>query len=124
MRISPMTLTPLIICALLLAGCSTPLFRSSSKILAKDRDFIVLRVGNDDTRSLARRYLRDENLYWVIEDSNPNPITAGQEIVIPLKRENPTGIDYDGYQTVPILCYHRFGKRSDRMEVTPAMFRE
>jgi peptidoglycan/xylan/chitin deacetylase (PgdA/CDA1 family) len=118
--------TLLIISALLVSGCSTPLFLStSSKILGKDRDFIVLRVGNDDARTLARRYLRDESKYWIIEDANhPKPISAGQEIVIPLKMENPTGIDYNGYQTVPILCYHRFGKRSDRMEVTPGMFRE
>jgi peptidoglycan/xylan/chitin deacetylase (PgdA/CDA1 family) len=116
----------LMISALLINGCSAPLFLSStSKVIAKDREFIVLRVGNDDARTLARYYLRDESKYWVIEDANhPTPITAGQEIVIPLRMENPTGIEYNGYQTVPILCYHRFGKRSDRMEVTPAMFRE
>jgi peptidoglycan/xylan/chitin deacetylase (PgdA/CDA1 family) len=118
--------TLLLIFALLISGCSAPVFlSSSSKIIAKDRDFVVLRVGNDDARTLARHYLRDESKYWIIEDANhPTPISAGQEIVIPLKMENPTGIEYNGYQTVPILCYHRFGKRSDRMEVTPAMFRE
>jgi peptidoglycan/xylan/chitin deacetylase (PgdA/CDA1 family) len=121
-----MRLIALIICALLLGGCSTPLFRSfSSQVIAKDRDFIVLRVGDEDSRALAKRYLRDESLYWVIEDANhPTPISAGQAIVIPLKTENPTGIEYNSYQTVPILCYHRFGKRNGRMEVTPAMFRQ
>jgi peptidoglycan/xylan/chitin deacetylase (PgdA/CDA1 family) len=118
--------TLLLIFALLISGCSAPMFLSStSKVIAKDRDFVVLRVGNDNARTLARHYLRDESKYWIIEDANhPTPISAGQEIVIPLKMENPTGIEYNGYQTVPILCYHRFGKRSDRMEVTPAMFRE
>jgi peptidoglycan/xylan/chitin deacetylase (PgdA/CDA1 family) len=118
--------TLLIIYALLITGCSAPIFLSStSKIIARDRDFVVLRVGNDNARTLARYYLRDESLYWVIEDANhPTPISAGREIVIPLKMNNPTGIEYSGYQTVPILCYHRFGKRSDRMEVTPAMFRK
>ncbi|PVV22824.1 MAG: hypothetical protein B6D74_09050 [gamma proteobacterium symbiont of Ctena orbiculata] len=122
----PMKIIPLIIFALLSAACSSPVLRSSgSQVIAKDRDFIVLRVGSDDARSLARRYLRDENLYWLIEDANhPNPVAEGREIVIPLKMENPTGIEYNGYQTVPILCYHRFGRRSDRMEVTPAMFRK
>jgi peptidoglycan/xylan/chitin deacetylase (PgdA/CDA1 family) len=125
MRTTRITITSLIIGALLFAGCSSPLFRhSSSQVIAKDRDFILLRVGNDDARSLARYYLRDENLYWVIEDANSQPIMPGREIVIPLKMDNPTGIEYKGYQTVPILCYHRFGKRSDRMEVTPAMFRK
>ncbi|MEW8507076.1 MAG: polysaccharide deacetylase family protein [Candidatus Thiodiazotropha sp.] len=126
MRPTLLVFTLLIICVLPLAGCSSTQYRSSSNnIIAKDRDFIVLRVGSDDSRTLARRYLRDESLYWVIEDANhPAPIASGQEIIIPLKMVNPTGIEYEGYQTVPILCYHRFGKRSDRMEVTPSMFRE
>jgi peptidoglycan/xylan/chitin deacetylase (PgdA/CDA1 family) len=120
-----MAVTLLIVSALLFSGCSSPLFRySSSKIIAKDRDFIVLRVGNDDARTLARRYLRDEGLYWVIEDANPEPVAPGQEIVIPLKTDNPTGIEYSGYQTVPILCYHRFGNGSSRMELSPAKFRQ
>jgi peptidoglycan/xylan/chitin deacetylase (PgdA/CDA1 family) len=116
----------LIIYAILITGCSAPIFRSStSQIIARDRDFVVLRVGNDNARTLASYYLRDENLHWVIEDANhPIPISEGQEIVIPLKMNNPTGIEYNGYQTVPILCYHRFGKHSDRMELTPAMFRK
>lgn len=126
MRISLMRFTLLIICALMVAGCSSPILRSaSSQIIAKDRDFIVLHVGNEDARSLARRYLGDEKRYWVIEDANQaTPIKAGREIVIPLRTANPTGIEYSGYQTVPILCYHRFGQRSDRMEVTPQQFRE
>ncbi|PVV07463.1 MAG: hypothetical protein B6D77_13715 [gamma proteobacterium symbiont of Ctena orbiculata] len=126
MRISPMKFSPLLICVLILTGCTPSILRHSpNQIIAKDRNFIVLRVGNEDTRSLARRYLGDETRYWVIEDANqPNPIKTGQEIIIPLKVENPTGIEFAGYQTVPILCYHRFGRRSDRMEVTPAEFRK
>lgn len=126
MRFSLMRFTPLIVCALMIAGCSSSILRStSSQIIAKDRDFIVLHVGNEDARSLARRYLGDEKRYWVIEDANQaTPIKAGREIVIPLRTTNPTGIEFSGYQTVPILCYHRFGQRSDRMEVTPEQFRE
>ena len=35
---------------------------------------------------------------------------------------NPIGVYADGYQTVPILCYHRFGPNRSAMTVTPAAF--
>ena len=125
MKASMRIFSIVLLCALTVAGCSSSMIRSgSSRVIAKDRDFIVLRVGDDDARSLAKRYLGDTALYWVIEDANPLPIKPGQEIVIPLHRENPTGIDYAGYQTVPILCYHRFGTRADHMEISPQKFRE
>ena len=46
----------------------------------------------------------------------------GQTVVIPLKSTNPTGVYANGYLTVPILCYHRFGTRSGQLAVTPAAF--
>ena len=46
----------------------------------------------------------------------------GQTVVIPLKTTNPTGVFANGYLTVPILCYHRFGTRSSQLAVTPAAF--
>jgi peptidoglycan/xylan/chitin deacetylase (PgdA/CDA1 family) len=119
----------LLVCLLLIGGCaSNGLFSASwypSKVLAKDDEFVVLKVGADDARSLARRFLGDAERYWVIEDANePQPIVPGARIVIPLKQHNPSGIDLHGYQTVPILCYHRFGDSGDRLEVSQAKFRE
>ncbi|MES9861284.1 MAG: polysaccharide deacetylase family protein [Candidatus Thiodiazotropha sp. LLP2] len=115
--------TLLVIYVLLGAACSTS--PTSSTVIAKDSDFVVLRVGKDDAPSLARRYLGDKDLAWIIEDANyPDSITAGNEIIIPLKNNNPTGIEFDGYQTVPILCYHRFGEKGGRLEVTPQQFRQ
>jgi len=46
----------------------------------------------------------------------------GQELVIPLKARNPVGVYAQGYQTVPILCYHRFAGRPGKLAVTPAAF--
>ena len=42
--------------------------------------------------------------------------------MIPLRVRNPTGVHANGYQTVPILCYHRFGNRWGKLAVTPAAF--
>lgn len=114
---------------LLCAGCATDGlffgFQGSSRVLARDDEFIVVQVGRDDARSLARRFLGDEGRYWVIEDANePAAVEPGRQIIIPLKERNPSGIDARGYQTVPILCYHRFGDHGDRLEVSAAQFRE
>ncbi|MCU7931141.1 MAG: polysaccharide deacetylase family protein [Candidatus Thiodiazotropha sp. (ex Codakia rugifera)] len=119
----------LLLVMLLNAGCSSPgiysALSASSRIIAKDSEFVVLRVGKEDARTLASNFLGDEALYWRIEDANPSgAIKPGNEIIIPLKTDNPTGIDYNGYQTIPILCYHRFGNRGDRLEVSPQQFRQ
>ncbi|MCU7891294.1 MAG: polysaccharide deacetylase family protein [Candidatus Thiodiazotropha sp. (ex Ustalcina ferruginea)] len=119
----------LLLVMLLHGGCSSPgiysALSASSRIIAKDSEFVVLRVGKENARTLARNYLDDEELYWIIEDANPSgAIKPGNEIIIPLKTDNPTGIDYNGYQTIPILCYHRFGNRGDRLEVSPKQFRQ
>jgi peptidoglycan/xylan/chitin deacetylase (PgdA/CDA1 family) len=114
---------------LLGGGCATDGFFAASwrpsRVLARDDEFVVVQVGRDDARSLAKRFLGDAERYWVIEDANAaRPVALGEQVVIPLKQRNPTGIDYHGYQTVPILCYHRFGEHGDRLEVSEAQFRE
>jgi peptidoglycan/xylan/chitin deacetylase (PgdA/CDA1 family) len=109
--------------SLLGAGCST--YPTTSKLIARDSDFIVLQVGNEDAPSLARRYLGDADLGWLVEDANyPRPIAPGNEIIIPLKNHNPTGVGFRGYQTVPILCYHRFGDNGGRLEISSWQFRK
>lgn len=113
----------LMLSLLVSAGCSS--LSGSSYVVARDSDFIVMRVGNEDAATLAGRYLGDKDLGWIIEDANyPRPITPGSEIIIPLKIDNPTGFEFDGYQTVPILCYHRFGGRGERLAVSAKQFRE
>jgi peptidoglycan/xylan/chitin deacetylase (PgdA/CDA1 family) len=119
----------LLVAALLSGGCTTvglfSAMQGGSRVLAKDDEFVVVQVGQDDARALAKRFLGDANRYWVIEDANaPNPIAPGRQIVIPLKQHNPSGMDIHGYQTVPILCYHRFGDHGQRLEVSAAQFRE
>ena len=78
---------------------------------AKDDEYIVLiTTKNDSLKSLAKKYLGDENKAWLIADFNKiDRIVEKREIVIPLKPQNPSGVFTNGYQTIPILCYHRFG---------------
>lgn len=97
---------------------------SGSTAIYRNNDFVVLNASRGDTSaSLARRYLGDAAKYWVIEDfNNTRNLTPGQEIVIPLRSPNPAGIYVNGYQTVPILCYHRFGLDKSKMVVAPSDF--
>lgn len=92
----------------------------------RSTDYIVLTTTASDTyESLARRYLGDEKLFYIISEYNKDvPITAGRTIAIPLQPANPGGIYPDGYQTVPVLCYHRFStkKSSDKITVSAETF--
>lgn len=95
-------------------------------VVARSGKYLVVRTRKGDTaRSLAQRYLGDADRYWVIEDFNDTSrFSAGTEAVIPLASPNPVGVHPDGYQTVPILCYHRFGSKAAKMVVTPEAFAE
>jgi peptidoglycan/xylan/chitin deacetylase (PgdA/CDA1 family) len=88
-------------------------------ILARTDDFVIVRVRTGDSyASLAQRFLRDAALADFVADANgAEPPAAGSLIVVPLKPLNASGVFADGYQTVPILCYHQFsnGRSTDPM---------
>ena len=99
--------------ALALISCATiQQGKSGAHEVYQSRDFIVSRLdGAETAASLAQRLLGDANKSWMIEDNNPaGPYKKGQAVIIPLKDENIGGIYDDGYQLVPILCYHRFAE--------------
>jgi peptidoglycan/xylan/chitin deacetylase (PgdA/CDA1 family) len=94
------------------------------RIIARnDRFAIYVPEAGDTLSSIARQFFGSEDLAWMISDFNgihePKP---GQPLVVPLHSLNPTGILATGYQTVPILCYHRFGSEEDKMVVSPKAF--
>jgi len=78
---------------------------------AESADFIVTTArAGDTTTELARRFLGDAALAWMIEDYNDvTTLAAGQTVVIPRKPWNPSGVYADGYQLVPVLTYHDIG---------------
>lgn len=75
---------------------------------------------------LARRYYGSEREIWRIEDAHdPHSPGSAAFITIPLKEKNKGGLFADGYQTVPILCYHKFGSHNPSpLNTPPGIFRQ
>jgi peptidoglycan/xylan/chitin deacetylase (PgdA/CDA1 family) len=91
-----------------------------------ERLLIYLPAEGDELPAIARRLLGDAARSWQIAEANdqrwqPAP---GQPLVVPLQPRNPTGVSAAGFQTVPILCYHRFGQGASKMLVAPERFEE
>ena len=123
-----------LVAALVVHGCGAPAPRPAAPeamtrtdpagVLARNEEFaIVVTRPGDDLATLARQFLGNPQLGWRISEYNDvTEIRPGQTLVIPLRSHNPIGVHVDGYQTVPILCYHRFGPRASKLTVTPAAF--
>jgi peptidoglycan/xylan/chitin deacetylase (PgdA/CDA1 family) len=121
--------TPAPLAPLAPAAATTPMAAPAADggvVLGESERFVVYQPGGADTlRSIARRFLGSEERYWAIGDFNDiTEAKAGQPLVVPLTSSNPGGIHADQYQTVPILCYHRFGNgaASGKMVVSSANF--
>ena len=95
-------------------------------VIGRDDDFVIVTVRAGETPvSLAERYLGDAGKAWWITQANGGAtLREGQVVVIPLRQRNAIGVFANGYQTVPILCYHRFGTKTSKLNVTPAAFEQ
>jgi peptidoglycan/xylan/chitin deacetylase (PgdA/CDA1 family) len=118
---------------LIAAGCAAPPPRGpapepaptrTSPLLGRDQDFaIVVAQRGDDFAKLAKQYLGDAGKgWWIAEFNDVDHLRPGDDVVIPLKARNPIGVYPNGYQTVTILCYHRFGPSRSAMTMSPASF--
>jgi peptidoglycan/xylan/chitin deacetylase (PgdA/CDA1 family) len=118
----------------LVAGCATPPrpaedpaptpeVRAAGVVAATERFVIYMPEAGDTLASLARRFLGTAERRWEIADFNGvDEASPGRTLAIPLEPVNPRGVFANGYQTVPILTYHRVGARISRMVVSPGEF--
>jgi peptidoglycan/xylan/chitin deacetylase (PgdA/CDA1 family) len=93
----------------------------------QSEDFIVTFAQPGDTpEALAARYLGGADKAWMIEDyTGLRAFSPGQEVVIPRRPWNPTGVTPGGYQIVPILTYHNLAEQAKgRLVLAAAGFRE
>jgi len=90
-------------------------------------DFVALIAQPGETlSSLASKYLNDSSMDWFIAEFNEiASLTPGQEVIIPLMPYGKGGLFLKGYQTVPIIAYHKFSKnKADILTVTESAFAE
>ncbi len=131
-------LAPLAV-VLVLAGCATPppapapapaplpvVIDEPGPVIARSDEFVIVTAQAGDTlEGLAKRYLDDAGkAWWIAQFNNLTSVRTGQIVVVPLRQRNPLGVVATGYQAVPILCYHRFGPRATKLNVTPQSFEQ
>ncbi|MDH4273552.1 MAG: polysaccharide deacetylase family protein [Gammaproteobacteria bacterium] len=117
---------------LVLSACASPLpkapplFVNSMKtsVLATNQRFVVVRTGENETfSSLAQTYLGSADRGEEIADFNQmTALSSGQVVAIPQYRTRIPGLSRQGVQTIPILCYHRFGNGGGKMSVSAEAF--
>ena len=105
-------------------GTSEPMIareKPEERVVFRSEDYAVVRLkGDESAASLAREFLGDSRKTWVIEEANRGAaFSKDQMIVIPLKEENKGGLTPEGYQIVPVLCYHHFAESCDSSLCTP-----
>lgn len=105
---------------------------AAGEVLARgERLLIYLPRAGDQLPAVAARFLGQADRHWQIAEANAMtpaqasgaaPLAAGQPIVVPLTLPNSTGVHSTSFQTVPILCYHRFGSGNNKMIMSPGNF--
>ncbi len=78
----------------------------------RSEDYVVYQLQKSQSPAeLAAKFLGGPQQAWKIEEANPGiRFRRGNAVVIPLKDENRGGLRADGFQTIPILTYHRFAE--------------
>ena len=94
----------------------------SEPAVFRSDDYVIYRlIGGETPHFLAERFLGDSKRSWVIEDENKAAsFRPGKIVVIPLREVNKGGLAPEGYQVVPILCYHRFAENCKSSNCMPA----
>ena len=93
----------------------------------QSEDFVVTFAQAGDTpETLAARYLGSADRAWMIEDyTGLRTFAPGQEVVIPRRPWDLSGVTPGGYQIVPILTYHNLaGQAKGRLVLASSSFRE
>jgi peptidoglycan/xylan/chitin deacetylase (PgdA/CDA1 family) len=109
------------------AATPTPARPGPRPAAYESEDFVVTFAQPGDTpATLAARHLGSADRAWMIEDySGQQAFSPGQEVVIPRRPWNPSGVTPGGYQIVPILTYHNLAEQAKgRLVLAAASFRE
>ena len=87
--------------------------RPLPEVFESDEFIVTFARPGDTADTLAARYLGAASKAWMIEDfAGARTLSPGDEVVIPRRLWNPSGVEASGYQVVPILCYHNLGEQA------------
>ncbi|KXI28678.1 polysaccharide deacetylase family protein [Paraglaciecola hydrolytica] len=107
-----------------LSGCAS----SGRQTVAQDANFIIIKpLPQDDLTSLAIAYLGHPQDASIIARYNPQlNLSKGDVVAIPKRNFNPAAVYVNGYQSIPILCYHQFsaGPANNSMVVSANNFEQ
>ncbi|MFT3818694.1 MAG: polysaccharide deacetylase family protein [Rubrivivax sp.] len=114
------------------AATGGPWPQAQGEVLGRNERLLVYRpAAGDSFEGIAERFLGSAAQAWQIADANdddgdgnrsPAAPSPAVPLVVPLRPLNPLGVSADRLQTVPILCYHRFGAGNAKMVVSPSAF--
>jgi len=96
------------------------------EVFESEQWIVTFARRGDTAETLAQRYLGDAGKAWMIQDyAGKRTFAEGQQVVIPRKDWNPSGVTPAGYELVPILVYHNVGPESKgRMVLGAKKFEE
>jgi len=98
--------------------------RITGRVLGRSERLLIYQPGPADQLSaIARQFLGNSDLAWTIAEANGGTkVEPGTPLLVPLQPLNPTGVTAERVQTIPILCYHRFGAGGSKMVISPTRF--
>lgn len=93
-----------------------------NSLMYKSKDYALYKPAKKSVYpQLAKVQLGNEKWSWKIEDAQNLEVTGDEYLtVIPLKDKNIGGIFENGFQSIPILCYHKFSKDKSTPLSTPS----
>ncbi len=106
----------------------SPWPQAAGEVLGRSDRLLIYRPrAGDLLAAVTARFLGQTDRQWQIAEANALPpgttwLAAGQPLIVPLKPLNPIGVHATDFQTVPILCYHRFGNGNSKMLMSPGNF--
>lgn len=110
---------------LMMSGC-TAMSPTSDPDLQSRKWIVHQVIHGESLASIAEQVYGRPSQAWIIADFNDiSEAEPGQNLLIPLRPYQKGGLRPDGYQTVPILTYHKFSlTRSDPMTVLKTDFEQ
>lgn len=109
----------MLIAVYLFYGCSAKQMEPAHSPLGaaayKSENYIVHHKQSTDTyESIAKLYFKDTNRADILKEADESlSLNKNKFFIIPLKDKYLGGIYKDGYQKIPILCYHKFNEKTD-----------